>query len=223
MYSNCLFEALKAKIKDPKNVRIIRLPKEINHGYSHYMWIKDGFVYHSFDKNYDGESRPKLLFSCTNKKISFRRCVMLFISITLHNIPEGLVLGVAFGVASYGGNSTSFVSVLALTLGIAIQNFPEGSAISLPMRRENITCWKAFLFGSLSAIVEPIFAVIGALLVLKIQILLPFILSFTAGAMIFVIILELIPESQTNQKKGLMALFNMLGFSIMMILELLLG
>ena len=153
----------------------------------------------------------------------FRRCIMLFTSITLHNIPEGLVLGVAYASSSLASHSIGISSAIALTIGIAIQNFPEGSAISLPMRREGYSRLKSFLFGAFSAIVEPIFAFIGALLVTKVQVLLPFILSFTAGAMIFVIILELIPESQTNSKKGLMALFDMLGFSIMMILELVLG
>lgn len=149
--------------------------------------------------------------------------IMLFSSITLHNIPEGLVLGVAYGSIAYNFSSTSLISALTLTLGIAIQNFPEGSAISLPLRREGISSFKAFLFGSLSALVEPIFAVLGALLVLKIQLLLPFILSFTAGAMVFVVVLELIPEALKGKRKGLMTLCLMLGFSIMMILELLLG
>lgn len=157
------------------------------------------------------------------KSISkLRRSIMLFSSITLHNIPEGLVLGVAYGAVAYNFDSTSLVAAITLTIGIAIQNFPEGSAISLPMRRDGLSCFKSFIFGSISAIVEPIFAVLGALLVLKIQVFLPFVLSLTSGAMIFVITMELIPESQTNKRKDLMALFLMLGFSIMMILELVL-
>ena len=146
---------------------------------------------------------------------NLKRSIMLVSSITLHNIPEGLVLGVAFA-------STSITSAIILTIGIAIQNFPEGSAISLPLKREGISNFKSFIIGSLSALVEPIFAVIGAILVLKIKLFLPFILSFTAGAMVFVITMELIPESQTNKRKGLMALALMIGFSIMMILELVL-
>lgn len=160
--------------------------------------------------------------SNSENKYSFHRCIMLFLSITLHNIPEGLVLGVSFGASAYQ-KTASLISAIILTIGIAIQNFPEGAAISLPMRRENISRWRSFLFGSFSAIVEPIFAIVGAVLILKVRRLLPFILSFTAGAMIFVTVMELIPESQNNEKKGLMTLFNMLGFSIMMILELLLG
>ena len=163
-----------------------------------------------------------LLFIISNKSISeFKSSIMLFISITLHNIPEGLVIGVAYGAVLHGFNN--LISAILLTIGIGIQNFPEGSAISLPLRRDGISRFKAFLFGSLSAVVEPIFAVIGAILVLKIRLVLPFILSLTAGAMIFVTVLELIPEALSNKRKDLMALFVMCGFSIMMILELLLG
>jgi len=157
-----------------------------------------------------------------NSISNFKRSIMLFSSITLHNIPEGLVLGVAYGSIIYNLNSSGLTKAIALTIGIAIQNFPEGSAISLPLRRDNVSCIKSFIVGSLSAIVEPIFAVIGTLLVLKIKLFLPFILSFTAGAMVFVITMELIPESQANKRKGLMALALMIGFSIMMILELVL-
>ena len=137
-----------------------------------------------------------------------------------HNIPEGLVIGVSFGAVSL--NSTSLISAITLALGIALQNFPEGSAISLPMRQEGISRWKAFLFGSLSAIVEPIFAVVGAILVLKVQVLLPFVMAFAASAMIFVVVKELIPESQSNKNSSLMAGFFLIGFSIMMVLELIL-
>ena len=157
-----------------------------------------------------------------SSKSSLKRSILLFSSITLHNIPEGLVLGVAFGSAFLGASS-SFFSALTLTLGIAIQNFPEGSAISLPLLRDGVPPTKAFWVGSISGIVEPISAIIGAILVLKIQRLLPFILSLTAGAMIFVTVMELIPESQNTPKKGFMALFLMFGFSLMMILELVLA
>lgn len=155
---------------------------------------------------------------CHNKRrvSNLKSSLMLFISITLHNIPEGLVIGVAYASAV----NNNLVGALSLTLGIAIQNFPEGSAISFPMRRDGISRFKAFILGSLSALVEPIAAIIGAILVLKIQSILPFIMSYTAGAMIFVTVLELIPESQHNKKQGLMTLFLMLGFSLMMILEI---
>ena len=154
------------------------------------------------------------------KNNSLKCSILLFFSITLHNIPEGLVIGVAFGAVQQGINSASLLSAITLAVGIAIQNFPEGSAISLPMRRDGLSCLKAFLFGSLSAIVEPIFFFVWAILVLKIQVLLPFIMSFTASAMIFVVIKELVPESQSNKKKGLMTLLFLIGFSIMMFLEL---
>ena len=172
-------------------------------------------------------ARDKLLeFLSKNKdsgSLSLRRCAMLFTSITLHNIPEGLVVGVAFGAIAYGIDNATVFAAISLTIGIAIQNFPEGSAISLPLRREGLSRFKSFMFAMLSGIVEPIAAVIGALLVMKIQIILPFILSFAAGAMIFVISMELIPESQSNKKKDLMAFLTLLGFSIMMVLEIVLG
>lgn len=158
-----------------------------------------------------------------SNSLSLRRCAMLFTSITLHNIPEGLVVGVAFGAIAYGIDNASIFAAISLTIGIAIQNFPEGSAISIPLRREGLSRFKSFIFAMLSGLVEPISAIIGAILVMKIQILLPFILSFAAGAMIFVITMELIPESQSGQKKDLMALLTLLGFSIMMILEITLG
>lgn len=159
-------------------------------------------------------------FPMDDSSFSFKRCLLLITSITFHNIPEGLAIGVAFGNMLYGG---SLVSAITLTLGIAIQNFPEGSAISLPLRREGVSRFHSFLFGALSGLVEPISAVIGAFLVLKIQVILPFVLSFAAGAMLFVTVLELIPESQTNTKKDLMAFLLLIGFSFMMILEILLG
>ena len=147
----------------------------------------------------------------------------MFFSITLHNIPEGLVVGVAFGSLAYSLEGSTLASALTLALGIGLQNFPEGSAVSLPLRREGLSRKKAFFFGQLSGVVEPIAAIIGAILVLKIQVLLPFLLAFAAGAMIYVVVEELIPESQSNKKKDLMALFTLIGFSIMMILDVALG
>lgn len=155
--------------------------------------------------------------------VKIKRCLMLIFSITLHNIPEGLVVGVAFGSLAYGIEGATLAAAITLAIGIGLQNFPEGSAVSLPLRREGLSRRKAFFFGQLSGVVEPIAAVIGALLVLKIQTLLPFLLSFAAGAMIYVVVEELIPESQSNSKKDLMALFTLVGFSIMMILDVALG
>lgn len=154
---------------------------------------------------------------------SFKRCLMLIFSITLHNIPEGLAVGVAFGSIAYSLEGATLTSAMLIALGIGIQNFPEGTAVSVPLRREGISRKKAFFYGQLSGLVEPISGVLGALLVLKIRILLPFLLSFAAGAMIYVVVEELIPESQTNKKKDLMSLFTIIGFTIMMILDIALG
>ena len=148
---------------------------------------------------------------------------MLIFSITLHNIPEGLAVGVAFGSIAYSLEGATLTSAMLIALGIGIQNFPEGTAVSVPLRREGMSRKKAFFYGQLSGLVEPISGVLGALLVLKIRILLPFLLSFAAGAMIYVVVEELIPESQTNKKKNLMSLFTIIGFTIMMILDIALG
>lgn len=153
----------------------------------------------------------------------FKRCLMLIFSITLHNIPEGLVVGVAFGSLAYGIEGATLASAITLAIGIGIQNFPEGSAVSLPLRRDGMSRGKAFFIGQLSGMVEPIAAVIGAILVLKIQTILPFLLAFAAGAMVYVVVEELIPESQSNTRKDLMALFTLIGFSVMMILDVALG
>lgn len=155
-----------------------------------------------------------------NKNNSFKRCLMLIVSITLHNIPEGLAIGTSFGSVVYGLDGATITSALLLALGIGLQNFPEGTAVSVPLRREGLSRKKAFFYGQLSGIVEPISGVIGALLVLKIRLLLPFLLSFAAGAMIYVVIEELVPESQSNKRKDLMALFTLIGFSVMMILDI---
>ena len=148
---------------------------------------------------------------------------MLIFSITLHNIPEGMAIGVAFGSVFYNLEGATLAAAVMLAIGIGIQNFPEGSAVSLPLRREGMSPPKAFFFGMLSGIVEPISAVVGAILVIKVQVLLPILLSFAGGAMIYVVVQELIPESQTNKKKDLMALFTILGFLLMMIFDVSLG
>lgn len=175
-------------------------------------------VFNHFDKNFSKKKNKE-----NNKVTSFKRCLMLIFSITMHNIPEGLAVGVAFGSAVYGLNGATVSSACLLALGIGLQNFPEGTAVSVPLRREGMSRKKAFLYGQLSGIVEPISGVIGALLVLKVRYLLPFLLSFAAGAMIYVVVQELIPESQSNKKKDLMALFTLIGFSVMMILDVALG
>ncbi len=176
-----------------------------------------GLLLFTGDKIFDKLTKKK-----TNSH-SIKRSLMLIFSITLHNIPEGMAIGVAFGSIAYNLNGATLTSAVMLAIGIGIQNFPEGSAVSLPLRREGMSRTKSFIFGALSGIVEPISAVIGAILVLKVQILLPILLSFAGGAMIYVVVQELIPESQTNKKKDLMALFTILGFLIMMIFDVALG
>ena len=152
-----------------------------------------------------------------------KRCFMLISSITLHNIPEGLAVGVAFGSVMYHLDGATIMSAIGLALGIGIQNFPEGVAVSMPLRREGMSPSKAFFYGQLSAIVEPISGVIGAILVLKIRLILPFLLAFAAGAMIYVVVTELIPECQTNKNKSLISMTCLIGFTIMMVLDVLLG
>lgn len=132
-------------------------------------------------------------------------------------------MGVAFGSVAYGLEGSTILSACLLALGIGLQNFPEGTAVSVPLRREGMSRIKSFIIGSLSGIVEPISGVIGALLVMKIRTILPFLLAFAAGAMIYVVVEEIVPESQTNKRKDLMALFTLIGFSIMMILDVALG
>ncbi len=156
-------------------------------------------------------------------KSKLGKSMMMVLAVTLHNIPEGMAVGIAFGSIAYGLEGATILSACVLALGIGIQNFPEGSAVSLPLRREGYSRLKSFLYGSISGIVEPIAGVLGALLVLKMRFLLPFLLSFAAGAMIYVVVEEIIPESQTNKKKDLMALFTILGFLIMMVLDVMLG
>ena len=163
------------------------------------------------------------LLTKKKKNNNIKRIIMLILSITIHNIPEGMAVGVAFGSIYYGLDGANVMSAIVLAIGIALQNFPEGSAVSLPLRREGLSLKKSFILGGLSGIVEPISGVIGALLVLKIRILLPYLLAFAAGAMIYVVIEELIPESQTNKKKDLMAIASLIGFVIMMILDISLG
>ena len=161
-----------------------------------------------------------LSFKQSNKK---RRCFMLISSITLHNIPEGLAIGVAFGSIMYHLDGATLSNAIGLALGIGIQNFPEGVAVSMPLRREGLSRSKAFFYGQLSAIVEPISGVIGAILVLKVRIILPFLLAFAAGAMIYVVVEELIPECETNKNKDIISIFCLIGFTIMMILDVLLA
>ncbi|MBT4289860.1 MAG: ZIP family metal transporter [Deltaproteobacteria bacterium] len=157
-------------------------------------------------------------------KTSWQRSTLLVTAITLHNVPEGLAVGVAFGAVAAGLPSATIGGAIALAIGIGIQNFPEGAAVSMPLRREGVSKWKSFMLGQSSGIVEPIAGVIGAVFVLSMQNVLPYALCFAAGAMIFVVVEELIPESQQEQSNiDLVTMATMIGFSVMMILDVALG
>lgn len=158
-------------------------------------------------------------------KTSWHRSILLVSAITLHNIPEGLAVGVAFGAAYLGLDSASLAGAIALAVGIGIQNFPEGAAISVPLRREGFTRTKAFMYGQFSGMVEPIAAIAGASLVIVAQPILPYALSFAAGAMMFVVVEELIPESQRGGMgmTDLATVGAMAGFTVMMMLDVGLG
>jgi len=156
-------------------------------------------------------------------KTSWKRSVLLVLAITLHNIPEGLAVGVAFGALSANLPSASLTGAIALAIGIGLQNFPEGAAVSLPLRREGYSRTKSFLYGQFSGMVEPVAGVLGALLVTIASSILPYALSFAAGAMIFVVVEELIPESQLGKNTDIATLGTMLGFTVMMFLDVALG
>mgnify|MGYP000748231068 CR=1 FL=1 len=154
---------------------------------------------------------------------SLRRSVLLVLAVTLHNIPEGLAIGVAFGAVASQLHGASLAAAVALAVGIGIQNFPEGTAISMPLRREGMSKGKCFWYGQLSGAVEPVGAVIGAAAVLLMRPILPYALAFAAGAMLFVVIEELIPESHREGNTDLATMGAMLGFAVMMTLDVALG
>ena len=156
-------------------------------------------------------------------KTSWQRSVLLVLAITLHNIPEGLAVGVAFGALASNPDAGVLAGAIVLAVGIGLQNFPEGAAVSIPLRREGFSRIKAFNIGQLSGVVEPVAGVTGASLVLLITPLLPYALSFAAGAMIFVVIEELIPESQTGSETDFSTIGAMVGFATMMFLDVALG
>ncbi len=154
---------------------------------------------------------------------TWNRSILLVLAITLHNIPEGLAVGVAFGAVAYNLPSATLAGAIALAIGIGIQNFPEGTSVAVPLRREGLSRRKCFWYGQLSGAVEPIAGVIGAAAVLLMRPILPYALSFAAGAMIFVVIEELIPESQAENNTDIATLGAMLGFAVMMALDVALG
>lgn len=171
-----------------------------------FLYIADKTIPHMhFGPNHEQEGMPSHL----------KRTILLVFSITLHNIPEGLAVGVAFGAAAEASDPvTASIAAISVALGIGIQNFPEGAAVSIPLRQEGLSRSKAFLYGQASGIVEPIAGVLGALLVTKVTSLLPYALAFAAGAMIYVVVEELIPEAQqtTSSKRHFAVFGTMLGF-----------
>ena len=182
-----------------------------------FMWASDKIV--SFARR-----KADIAGGRTNERL--HRIVMLILSITLHNIPEGLAVGVAFGALQEGGyGAENLMGAVSVAVGIGLQNFPEGAAVSVPLRREGYSRKKSFLLGQASGMVEPIAGVIGALLVVYVEAILPYALSFAAGAMILVAVHELIPECQRNQKvqpySATMGI--VLGFAVMMLLDVMLG
>lgn len=180
-----------------------------------FLRVIDGVVPHlHLDKSpSEAEGVPSELSSTT----------LLFLAIMIHNIPEGLAIGVAFGAAASGSGSATLTSAVVLALGIGLQNFPEGSALSMPVRAEGSSKGHAFNLGQSSALVEIISAALGAWLVTQMTAILPFALSFAAGAMIFVCVEELIPSSQKNGFSEVATLAFMIGFSVMMTLDVALG
>ena len=156
-------------------------------------------------------------------RTTWQRTILLVLAITLHNFPEGLAVGVAFGAVGAGLPSATLAGAIALAVGIGIQNFPEGAAVSFPLRREGISRLKSFWYGQLSAVVEPVAGVIGALAVLAMRPILPFALAFAAGAMIFVVVEDIIPEAQMEKNTDLATVGAMVGFALMMALDVALG
>lgn len=156
-------------------------------------------------------------------KTTWQRTILLVLAITLHNIPEGLAVGVAFGAAAAGIPSASVAGAIVLAIGIGLQNFPEGIAVAMPLRREGVSPFRSFWMGQLSAIVEPIAGVLGAAAVLLARPILPYALAFAAGAMIFVVVEEVVPESQCGGNTDIATMGTMIGFAMMMLLDVALG
>lgn len=156
-------------------------------------------------------------------KSSFARTTMLVLAVTLHNVPEGLAVGLAFGLAGGESSAMSLSGALALSLGMALQNFPEGAAISLPLKKEGLSNTRSFVYGALSGIVEPIAGVLGVLAAGAVTGVMPWLLAFAAGAMIYVVVEELIPEANLGEHSHTGTLSVMLGFLVMMVLDVALG
>jgi len=161
--------------------------------------------------------------SAEGLKTTWRRSILLVLAITLHNVPEGLAVGVAFGAAAAGIPEASLTAAIALAIGIGLQNFPEGLAVAAPLRREGLSRLKSFWYGQLSGFVEPLAGMVGAAAVFLMRPLLPYALAFAAGAMIYVVVEELIPESQQGIHSDVATTGVMVGFAVMMLLDVALG
>ncbi len=172
---------------------------------------------HASSASRNGRDRP----GRTSFKMRRDR-TLLVLAITIHNIPEGMAVGVAFGAIGLMPEAT-MAGAIALALGIGLQNFPEGLAVSMPLRREGLSRQKAFLYGQLSAVVEPVFALLGAVLVQVARPILPYALAYAAGAMIFVVVEEVVPESQSSGNGDLATMGVLFGFAVMMVLDVALG
>jgi zinc transporter, ZIP family len=152
-------------------------------------------------------------------RTTWRRTALLVLAITLHNIPEGLAVGIAFGAVQAGFETASLGAAIALAIGIGLQNLPEGTAVSVPLRREGLSRTRSFYYGQMSAWVEPFAGVAGAAAVIALRPILPFALAFAAGAMIFVVVEEVVPESQTGGHPDIATLGAIAGFAVMMVLD----
>lgn len=186
-------------------------------------FLAGGAVIWVFDKSLPHLHLGFPIEEAEGPRTKWHRALLLVVAITLHNIPEGLAIGVAFGGVIAGVEATSFSSAVVLAVGIGLQNFPEGIAVAMPLRGEGMSRGKSFFYGQLSAMVEPVAAVIGAVAVVAAAPLLPYALSFAAGAMIYVVVEELIPESHREGNVDLATLSFMAGFSVMMVLDVALG
>jgi zinc transporter, ZIP family len=182
-------------------------------------FLTGGIVLWAIDRTLPHLHLNQVDSSAEGIKTTWTRSFLLVLAITMHNLPEGMAVGVAFGAAAAGIKGANLAGAVALAIGIGIQNFPEGLAISAPLRCEGFSRFKSFWYGQLSAIVEPIGAVIGAASVILIRQILPYALAFAAGAMIFVVIEELIPEAEQGQNTDIATAGAMIGFTIMMILD----
>ncbi len=194
-----------------------------------YVVVTIGFIFGAFFIWLSDKAVSYTVLKANSDKIAnnkrLNRVIMLILSITLHNIPEGLAVGVAFGLLKQNYSTSALMGAISIAIGIGLQNFPEGAAVSLPLKREGYSRKKSFFYGQLSAVVEPIAGVVGAVLVSTVETILPFALSFAAGAMILVAVHELIPECQQNKSDqpytATMGIVS--GFAVMMLLDVMLG